>query len=110
MTRNDLYDIFSKYGEIGKYFIVSDQETGNSKSYAIVEIIDPILYEFLVKQKELIINGSHILELSKWKIQKCYVNTDKKITKYDLFKAFTAGKNVGMTEANKHKRSKIAIF
>lgn len=107
-TRDDLYDIFSKYGEIGKHFIVSDQETGNAKSYAVVEIIDNSLFDFLIKQKELIIDGSHVLELSKWKTQKCYISQDKKITKYDLFKAFAAGKNLGMIEAQRSKYNKIA--
>jgi nucleolin len=107
-TREELYDIFSKYGEIGKHFIVSDQETGDVKGYAVVEIIDNSLFDFLIKQKELIIDGSHVLELSKWKTQKCYVSQDKKITKYDLFKAFTAGKNLGMMEAQRSKYNKIA--
>ncbi len=104
-TREDIYNLFRKYGEIGRYFIMSDQDTGSSKSSAIVEIIDDTLFDFLIKQKELVINGNHVLELSKWK-SKVNINQDKKITKYDLFRAFTAGKNVGMVEA---KRSKNII-
>ena len=86
ITREDIYNIFRKYGEIGKYFILSDQDTGSSKSCAIVEIIDVTLFDFLLKQKELIINGNHVLELSKWKYKYDYNIQDKKITKQDMYK------------------------
>jgi RNA recognition motif-containing protein len=104
-TREELYNIFSQFSEIGRYFIVSDQETGTIKSYAVVEILSDSAYELLLEQKELKLNNFYVLELSRWKMTKCYgPSKEKKITKYDLFKAFTAGRNVGMIEATKHNK------
>lgn len=96
-TRDELYEIFSKYGEVGKYFILSDPDTGIFKNQGVIEIIDVDLYNLLLSQKTLNVTNSYVLELSKWKQQK--QSFEKKITKLDLFKAFTAGKNVGMIEA-----------
>lgn len=96
MTREDLYNIFSKYCNVGRHFFVTDHDTGKQKSYAVVEILNDSVYDYLIKQKEIKYD-SHILELSKWKMQKS--NKEKKITKHDLFKAFTAGRSIGMIEA-----------
>lgn len=75
MTRDELYDIFSKFSNIGKYFIVTDQDTGNTKSYAIVEILNNIIYDLLLEQRE-IKHNSLDLKISKWKIKS--PNTEKK--------------------------------
>ena len=67
MTREQLYDIFSEFGQIGRHFIVTDQDTGNQKSYAVVEILNDSVYELLVKQKEVESKDNCIFEISKWK-------------------------------------------
>lgn len=67
MTREQLYDVFSEFGQIGRHFIVTDQDTGNQKSYAIVEILNDSVYESLVKQKEVESKDNCIFEISKWK-------------------------------------------
>lgn len=90
-TRKDLYEIFNAYGDIGKYFIATDRDTGNPKNYGIVEIIDTTLFELLVKQKDLIVNNDYKLELTKWKhntysISNSKKNTPSKIQQTNLFK------------------------
>lgn len=67
MTRETLCQIFEKYGQIGRHFIVTDPDTGNLKSHAIVEVINQSSYDFLIKLKELKIDDSCTLEISKWK-------------------------------------------
>jgi RNA recognition motif-containing protein len=100
MTRDELFNIFTKFGSVGRYFIVTDPDTGDTKSYAVVEMLNDAVYELLLMQREIKLDNENVLELSRWKTQKVYNMTkDKKITKYDLYKAFTAGRNVGMMEA-----------
>jgi RNA recognition motif-containing protein len=111
-TREKIYEIFSKYGNVGKHFIVSDQETGNHKGSAVIELLDDNIYNYLLEQKSIIIDNNNILELSKWKNQK-YSNIrdirEKKITKYDLLNAFVAGRHHGIEETNKNQ-SKFCIY
>lgn len=104
MTRSDVYDFFSNFGNVGKHFIMTDHETGMSKNYAVVEMIDKDVYDCLLKVKEIKYED-HALEISKWKIKKCM--REKQITKHDLFNAFIAGKNVGMIEGLKRKHNII---
>jgi RNA recognition motif-containing protein len=53
MKRNDLIDIFSKYGDIGACFILTNTKTGISKGNGIIEIKDNEIYKwknnFIVK-------------------------------------------------------------
>lgn len=102
MTRNDVLDFFSNFGNVGKHFIMTDHETGISKNYAVVEMIDKDVYDCLLKVKE-IKRGEQNLEISRWKIKKCM--KEKPITKNDLFNAFIAGKNLGMIEGLKRKHN-----
>ncbi len=69
LTRENLYEIFSQFGQVGRHFIVTDHDTGNKKSYAIVEIIDDVVYENLIRQKDVKHDDCTILEVSKWKIK-----------------------------------------
>lgn len=77
ITRDDLYKMFSSYDTLGKYFIVSDRNTGNYKSYAIVEILNDSVYEFLINQKEIMYD-SNIYEICKWKMPIKICRSDKK--------------------------------
>jgi len=65
ITRENIYEIFSKLGQIGKYFIATDHETGKPKNYAVIEILDNELYESLLRDKKIEVN-SHTYEISKW--------------------------------------------
>jgi RNA recognition motif-containing protein len=67
ITRDMLQKIFEKYGIVGRHFIVSDHNTGSSKGYAIVEMASKSSYDLLIKLKELKIDDTCTLELSKWK-------------------------------------------
>lgn len=69
LTRNELYDIFKEYGVIGKYFIMSDHDTGILLNYAIFEFIDINICNKLLKQKKIQLNNGTILELSNWNIR-----------------------------------------
>lgn len=103
MTRKELYNIFTKFGDIGKHFIVTDQHTGAAKSYAVVEILDDIMYELLINKGE-IIHDTITLQITRWKNPKQkYTN----ITKQDLYDAFSAGRQMGIMES---RTQSIKIF
>lgn len=68
-TREWLFNVFSQFGKVGRHFIVTDHDTGVQKSCAIVEIIDDIIYETLTKQKEIILQDNHTLEVTKWRFK-----------------------------------------
>lgn len=67
ITREILFDIFEKYGKVGRHYIASDRETGDSKTYAIIEMLNYHEYLSLLKQKKIKIDNNTILEISKWK-------------------------------------------
>jgi RNA recognition motif-containing protein len=79
ITRDDLKKMFSKYGKIGKYFLMTDHKTGISKNAGIIEIIDNEVFELLLNKK-IIKYGDNIFELSKWKLEKPIKITTKKRT------------------------------
>jgi RNA recognition motif-containing protein len=62
ITREKIYEIFSKYGNVGKHFIASDHETGIYKNYAVIEILDNNIFESLLDQKKI-----DNYELVRWK-------------------------------------------
>ena len=105
MTREDIYNFFSTFGSIGKHFIVTDRNTGISKNYAVVEIIENDVYDCLLKIKDIEWKSTN-LEISKWKSKKTN-KSNKLITKNDLFNAFIAGKNLGMIEALKSSKKTV---
>jgi RNA recognition motif-containing protein len=67
ITRDDLYNAFNIYAEIGKYFIASDRKTGLPKNYGIIEILNNDMYESLLNKKEIYIKNN-IYDLARWKI------------------------------------------
>jgi len=104
MTRMDVYNFFTNFGTVGKHFIMTDHETGISKNYAVVEIIEQDVYEWLLKIKEIDCENN-ILEISRWKLKKTIKS--KPITKYDLANAFVAGKKIGIIEGSKSNHNLI---
>lgn len=66
-TRNYLHEVFKKYGNITKYFIMSDQDTGTPKDCGIIEFADKKDYENILKEKEIISDDGTIFEINKWK-------------------------------------------
>lgn len=67
VTREDLYNIFKHYGDISKYFIMSDPDTGTSKDCGIIEFVNKRDYENIIKQKEIYTDTGLILEINKWR-------------------------------------------
>lgn len=78
ITRDDLKNIFSQYGKVGKYFIISDHKTGILKNTGIVEIIDNNVYEYLLKKKYLYHSNTKF-ELCRWRYQR--INKIHNLTK-----------------------------
>lgn len=70
MTRDTIKKMFEKYGLMGRYFIVSDHDTGIPKGHAVIEFLSNAPYEYLIKKKEIDVQYLGInykLQLSKWK-------------------------------------------
>lgn len=86
MKRNDLIDIFSKYGDIGACFILTNTKTGISKGNGIIEIKDNEIYNLLIKNKYIDVSDYTTLYLTKWKnnfivkTNKCKNANNKNIT------------------------------
>lgn len=83
MTRDYLYEIFKNFGTIAKYFVMTDQDTGTSKKYGIIEFDNKNDYYNILKKKEIITNDGNIFEITKWKnkfIQIPKEENDKKIS------------------------------
>jgi len=72
ITREYLHKAFQKFGAVGRYFIMTDHETGNSKHYAIVEMKEENVYEQLLNKKEMLMmlnDRDEMFELSRWKVK-----------------------------------------
>lgn len=104
MNRDQLKNIFSTKGAIGACFINTNVKTGESKGNAVVEIKEDDVYDDLVSNKILNVDG-YVFELSKWKNknkQQYNLGRENKQNKYDsqeIYRlAFNAGVNVGRLE------------
>ena len=96
--REYLFSIFQKYGEIGKHFICTDIETSNPKNNGMVEIINLINYRNLLLLGSITDDEGNELILSKWRHK---INQNGKSPKNELYKAFNAGRNLGIMEGRK---------
>lgn len=97
--RSYLKDTFQDHS-IGKHFINTDTITGVPKGYGMIELMETDDYYKLLESGYIEDNNQNILKLSKWKGR----NPRKKncdLTKYDIIKAFAAGRSVGIIEGHK---------
>lgn len=96
ITRDDLLNYFYQFSEIGKCFIWCDRVTGDTTSSGIVEVLDKLMYETLLETGSVKIKN-HNIQLSKYR--KTQIKRKiKRSVKTDLFKAFAAGRNIGLLE------------
>jgi hypothetical protein len=103
--RNYLKDTF-KGNSIGKYFISTDINTGIPRHHGLIEMLDADEYFKLLESGYAEDNDNNILKLSKWKGR----NSRKRhsdLTKYDIVKAFAAGRSVGIMEGREMTTHKI---
>jgi RNA recognition motif-containing protein len=108
LSRKDIYDNLSTLTSIGKCFIQSNRETGEHKDTAIVEISDPLVYNDIIHSGYVTIvdkTDKHNISATAYRTN-TYKKYDKKPSKLDLYKAFSAGRNMGLIEgmrmAKKH--------
>lgn len=72
ITRDDIYNEFKNYSDIGKCFIMCDRDTGQLLNKGLIEIYDNDSFIQLINLEQLYINNK-IIKLSQ------YVNNDKQI-------------------------------
>jgi RNA recognition motif-containing protein len=77
MTREDLKSLFANIAPIGKHFVTTSIEIGE-KGCGIVEILDNVIFNYLLKKQILIDDNANLYELSRWIMQKNYVRTINK--------------------------------
>lgn len=102
MTHSELRGIFEKHGKVGTCFINTNNITGESKGSGVVEIVDTVLFNKMLLDKE-IIHGTHNLSITRWR-QKVKVKKPKKVGNdaKDIYRlAFNAGRNMGLLEGIK---------
>jgi len=97
-NREYLEKVFSNYS-LGRHYISTDVETGEQQNNGLIEILDNLKYKELLSMSTITDWDNNELELCRWK-SKSYKKKDKSTTKYDLFKAFTAGRNLGIIEGH----------
>jgi len=114
MNREQLKNIFQKYGTVGACFINTNIKTGESRGNAVVEmkddhIFDKLLTERIVKENNL------WLEVSRWRnkikvkpFRESYRHN--KIDSKEIYRmAFNAGVNVGRLEGLRLAKNKKPI-
>lgn len=94
-----LEKVFNDY-PLGKHYVCTDIESGEQKSHGMIEILDNLKYKELLSMGSIEDTDGNLLELCRWK-SKSYKKKDKNVTKYDLYKAFTAGRNLGIIEGHR---------
>lgn len=104
ITKEQIKEIFSQYGEIGACFIDTNTKTGESRGNAVIEIKDNSVFEKLLRDETITTNG-YILLVSKWKNKtKIIKPKQNKIDPKEIYRiAFNAGVNVGRLEALRYK-------
>jgi RNA recognition motif-containing protein len=100
ISRKDIYDHLSSITSIGKCFIQSNRETGERKEIAIIEVLDSNVYNNIIESGYVTIvdkSDKHIISATAYRTT-TYKKYDKKPSKLDLYKAFSAGRNMGLIE------------
>ena len=59
---------FSEYEPIGKYMILTNHQTGKSKSCGVIEIINDTKYKNVLAKKYILCNNNIKLIVSRYKI------------------------------------------
>jgi RNA recognition motif-containing protein len=67
ITRDDLKNIFSKYGKVKKHFIFTNYKTGNKLNRGFIEIEDDNDFKNLLQKRSIMINGNSIY-VNRWKV------------------------------------------
>jgi RNA recognition motif-containing protein len=101
-TRDYLTDLFKGYS-LGKHYVATNSDTGISKNNGLVEILDDSQYEELLMLGFINDKDNNRIDVSRWR-SRSYKKRDKKVTKNDLYKAFNAGRNLGMIEGHRLAR------
>lgn len=94
-----LKDLFSGF-RLGKYFVKTDIDTGEPKTSGMVEILDYSKYRQLLMKGYINDKNNNTVKIYKWRVKQ-YKKKDKKVTQHDLFRAFNAGRNLGLIEGHR---------
>lgn len=97
--RDSLRKCFEKYSQLGKYFICSDRNTGESKKCGIVEILDINTYNNLILMGQIATDSGEILKVAKYK-NYVEVKKERKNINFEsnIFNAYNAGRKIGILE------------
>lgn len=68
-NRDWLLSCFKDYGEIGKYLILTDSQTGEYKTSGVIEILNDDIYRTILSKKYIICDDDIKLNISRYKIQ-----------------------------------------
>jgi nucleolin len=68
-NREWLRKCFSNYEPIGKYMILTNHQTGISKTCGVIEIINDDNYKQILSKKYIVCNDNFTLNISRYKIQ-----------------------------------------
>lgn len=74
LSREELKTLFEDITPIGKYFIATDVNSGMTKGYGIVEVLDDDIFNILLNDGVLVDKDGTIFEIQKWKMQKIRKN------------------------------------
>lgn len=102
ITRKDIMDSLSTIS-IGRCFKQLDRTTGNEKNTAIIEFMNIEQYKKVLDNGKITIqvNGNSIeLPVCPYKVQQNYKKQEK-ISKLELYRAFNAGRSMGVLEGIK---------
>lgn len=69
-TKEDLKDLFSKYGEVDKSFIIYHHKTKQSRGFGFVEFTDKSSVERVIADKSNIILHGNVLACKKVELKK----------------------------------------
>ena len=96
-TRDELKRIFSKYGKVGRHFIVTSGEVGVDLGWAIVEIIDDEIFENLLRIRHIRLDGDRVIEMTNFLMHRDRSNGMQKMRGMGIIvKRKDVSKNVGL--------------
>ena len=102
ITRDDIYNEFKNFCEVGKCFIDTNRISGEKMSTGVVEIFDAeVLHQLLTLGTLLMHDKSEIILKPFNKLNKINKNNNNKISKDDYYEIYNAGRNAGLIEGTK---------
>lgn len=103
ITREDIYEEFKHFCEIGKCFIDTNRSTGEKLSTGVVEIFDIETHHHLLSLGSILMKNNTQIILKPFIQNQMNYKKKNSLTKDEYYEIYNAGRNAGLIEGSRYR-------